>query len=117
MEALSGNQTLFDDLLVGEIMKVTGEDELSARFMLALHHGLISGDVHIEGQNFVGTPLRPDPEIVNATHVAFKPRSWSWTVLSGTSAEDATGATIRLSFSAERESLVSPRDLDSPLPA
>jgi hypothetical protein len=101
VEAVGTNHTLFDDLMVSEIMRVTGADELSARFMLALHYGIVSGDVEIEGQTFVGTPLRDEPALVEATQIAFQSSSlWSWGIVTG---RRSRGGTVAVSFSRDYE--------------
>lgn len=63
--------TLFDDLVIGAVRAATGADEPTARLMLALHRGVISGDVEVEGTQFIGTPLRDDPAIAAATRIIF----------------------------------------------
>jgi hypothetical protein len=78
MEDLNNMATLFDEFIVGNIMEATGADPLTARFMLALHRGVISGDVHIEGQEFRGTPFRDSP-----AHVELKAPAWSWSIVTG----------------------------------
>jgi hypothetical protein len=62
VEATGGLETLFDDLLIVQIRKVTGADELSARYMLGLHRGTVTGDVEIAGRPYSGTPaVKPEP--------------------------------------------------------
>ncbi len=64
--------TLFDELAIRAIMAATGTDEPAARFILALHQGVVSGDIDVEGQRFVGTRLVDDsPETGSAPRVIF----------------------------------------------
>lgn len=92
MDDLNNMATLFDEFIVGSIMEATGADPLTARFMLALHRGVISGDVHIEGQEFRGTPSRLSP-----AHVQVKAPAWSWSIVTGT-LEGGGVATHSVSF-------------------
>ena len=68
---MTQTDTLFDDLVVGAVRAATGADEPTARLMLALHRGVISGDVEVEGTQFIGTPLRDDPGIAAVTRIMF----------------------------------------------
>jgi hypothetical protein len=90
-------QTLFDDAILGTIMRVTGADQLTAQFMLALHRGTISGDVEIEGQQFTGTPLPAtlDPEDTPSVEVSAP--QWTWRLRTGIRGPDA-GTTVSLDF-------------------
>src|SRR6266508_452001 len=96
--------TLFDDLLVAAIMSATGADELTAKFMLAMSRGTVSGDIEIEGQDFQGTPFLRRDEAEAAPSIVFAPPSWSWRIATGTHA--STPSTIQLSFSKDYEESV-----------
>ena len=86
MEPLNHPGTIFDDLTVGAIMAATGADEPNARLILGLHRGIVSGDVEIDGQQFVGTPIREDPDITAATRIflEMKPGPGYWVTFTAT---------------------------------
>jgi hypothetical protein len=109
METLTtlNEQTLFDDLILGAIMKVTGTDELGARFMLALHRGSISGDVQIEGREFRGTPLRRLTDDPAPAEIQVASPTWHWRTVTGTRV-GAGATTLSVSFSEAYEHSLKP---------
>lgn len=90
--------TLFDELTLGAIMASTGADLPSARLLLALHRGIVSGDVEIEGQQFIGTPLRDDPASAAAARVVVDTESVWWASFTASGVLREHGATVTVGY-------------------
>lgn len=98
MEPLNQLGTLFDELTVGAIMAATGADEPNARLIVALHRGIVSGDVEIDGQQFVGTPMRDDPEVAAATRVFLDTAAGYWVTFTASGVHRGQPAAVTVGF-------------------